>query len=401
MRFLNNIMVFAPFYVAIFWAIVLLLVRGPRYRAKFFLGIFMIMASIVYFSHAVFFTNHYLLYLHIDPVYIFATMSVYPLYYWYIKLLTVENAFQKTMLWHLVPPLMFSLAIALVYVLMDNPNAYIETYLYHRNFDFQSTTRFWKFQRYLIAASKVYLFFQVIWVLYNGLKLVKNYELKLKEFYSNLEGRSVDWVKWLIVIFSLTALMTTVANILGRAYFADNNYLLFIPAFVFSVLIFLIGYLGHLQQHSVYDFKIDIQSEKGIEIFPDSEAIYLKNNELSEDRLIFKNRIIELFETKKAYEIIDLKISSVCEMLNTNRTYLSNFINDEFSCSFSDLVNNYRVAEAKKMILADADNELTLEQIAEKVGFASAGTLIRNFKIHYKITPGSLRQKNGAIFRKK
>jgi AraC-like DNA-binding protein len=401
MSFLNNIMVFAPFYVAIFWAILLLLTRGSSNRAKNFLGIFMIGASMVYFSHTVFFTNQYLLYLYIDPVYIFATMSVYPLYYWYIKLLTVENAYQKTMFWHFVPPFLFSLAIAFVYGFMDNPSGYLESYLYHRNDDFQSTTRLWKFQRYLISASKIYLFFQVVWVLYNGIKLVKNYELRLKEFYSNLEGRSVDWVKWIIVIFSLTALMTTVANILGRSYFAENSNLLFIPALVFGVLIFLIGYLGHLQRHSVYDFKIDIQSEKGSNIPINTVAGNDKNQEFIEDRLIIKNRIIELFEKKRAYENIDLKISSVCEMLNTNRTYLSNFINEEFACSFSDLVNNYRVAEAQKIILADISNDLTLEQIAEKVGFASAGTLIRNFKIHYKITPGSLRKKNGTIFRKK
>ena len=72
-------------------------------------------------------------------------------------------------------------------------------------------------------------------------------------------------------------------------------------------------------------------------------------------------------------------------------------LTDEFLCSFRDFVNNYRVEAARKLILNDIENKYTLEQIAENVGYSSAGTLIRNFKSYYNITPGMLRQKKRVV----
>lgn len=398
MSFIYNIAIFSPMFVSLFWAILLLLVPGKSNKAKHFLGMFMIGAFGVYFSHAIFFSKQIELYLLFDPIYVFATLSVYPLFYWYIKLLTVNNKYELKMLWHFVIPFVFSFAMVIVYFYMEDPTGYIQHFLYHNYVVDSEFGKYWRLQHYIFAATRIFLFFQVAWVLWRGLLLIRNYESRLKEFYSNLEGRSVDWAKWTILIFSITALMSSFANVLGRAYFAVNSMLLFVPALIFSVLLFLIGYLGHMQSHSVYDFNIDVEKEN-------DESTTAKLVEFDEEMRVeielLMQRIIDAFEKKKLYQYKDLKITTLCEMMNTNRTYVSRVLNEFFDCSFSDIVNKYRVEAAKKEIEMDVDEKLTLEAIAEKVGYVSAGTLIRNFKNYYGFTPGTMRNKKRVLPKKR
>lgn len=397
MRFFYNILIFSPMFVSMFWAILLLLVPQKTNKAKHFLGLFMIGAFLVYLSHAIFFSKQIELYLFFDPIYVFATLSVYPLFFWYIKLLTVNNKYELKMLWHFVIPFVFSISMAIVYRFMDNPTGYINHFLYHNYDAGLEYGKYWNLQHFIFGLSRMFLFLQVAWVLWRGLRLIRNYESRLKEFYSNLEGRSVDWAKWIIVVFSITALMSSLLNVLGRSYFAVNSMFVFLPALIFSVLLFLIGYLGQLQSHSVYDFNIDVEND-------DDKSIKTKLVRIDEEMHIeielLMQRIIDAFEQKKLYRHKDLKITTLCEMMNTNRTYVSRVLNEFFDCSFSDIVNKYRVEEAKKQIEADVDEKLTLEVIAEKVGYASAGTLIRNFKSYYGYTPGTLRNKKRVLPKK-
>jgi YesN/AraC family two-component response regulator len=160
----------------------------------------------------------------------------------------------------------------------------------------------------------------------------------------------------------------------------------------------LIGFLGHMQSHSVYDFNIDVEKEN-------DESTTAKLVEFDEEMRVeielLMQRIIDAFEKKKLYQYKDLKITTLCEMMNTNRTYVSRVLNEFFDCSFSDIVNKYRVEAAKKEIEMDVDEKLTLEAIAEKVGYVSAGTLIRNFKNYYGFTPGTMRNKKRVLPKKR
>lgn len=397
MSFIYNMSVFLPMFVSLFWAILLMLVPGKSNKAKHFLGVFMFGAFWVYLSHAIFFSNQIELYLLFDSIYVFATLSVYPLFYWYIKLLTINDNYDNKMLFHFVIPFIFSFVMAIVYVLMDNPVGYIKHFLYHSYVSESEFGKYWRLQHFIFATTRIYLFIQVVWVLWHGLRLISNYESRLKEFYSNLEGRSIDWAKWTILIFTITALMSSFVNILGRAYFAVNSVLLFVPALIFSILLFIIGYLGHIQRHSVYEYSIDI--ERDIDKVVEANLMQLDDQMQVEVELIMQ-RIIDAFENKKLYRLKDLKISAICEVLNTNRTYISRIFNEYFDYSFSDFVNKYRVEEAKKLIEFDVDEKYTLEVIADMVGYSSAGTLIRNFKSYYGYTPGSMRKKRRVLPKK-
>jgi AraC-like DNA-binding protein len=394
MKFVFQMLVFSPMYIALFWAIVLLLFPGKKNRAKHFLGIFMGVAALLYFSHAVFFSHQHRLYLFIDSFYIFANLSVYPLYYWFLRLLTVDTDYRLNNLWHLVPAVLFSMLTALLYILMDDPLSYIQSELFKLDQIRSGDEALWTVQQTLYKIIRVSMFIQVVSYLYYGLKLIKVYEFRIKDFYSNLEGRSVDWARWLMIIFSVTAIMSSLANALGRAFFTERSVMVIVPALVFSTLIFIIGYLGQLQSHTVYDLSIDEEKEPLI-IFRNRGGQSAKHD--AEDSRLFliplKKQLLTLFDDEKIYRQHDLKITHISQILNTNRTYVSKLINEEFGCPFSDYVNRYRIDEVKYLMGQDGGGLFTLEHLAEKSGFTSAASLIRVFKQLEGTTPGAYREK--------
>ncbi len=367
-------------YITFFWTVVLLLSNRENNRAKYFLGMFMTAAFFVYFSHAIFFQEEFLLYQLFDPVYIFSSLAVYPLYYWYIKLLTIEPEFRWHNLRLLAPAVLLSFASFVVYQLMTHEErmAYIIGYLFHRQSGLSDSVMI-QIQKWIFIFSRVVFAFQVLFFFVNGRQLVLRYNQRVANFYSNLESRTILWVNFLLYSFVATSVMSMIFNFLGREIFLDSLILLIVPSFIFSVLLFFIGQLGYMQNHTVVDLERDESR-----IIPGDEKKF--NNEQ------LRGKILELFAVEKVYRHSDLKITQVARLLGTNRSYVSALINHEFSSSFSEFVNGYRIIEAKELLEHDISQVHSLNYVSEKAGFGSVGTFIRVFKETEGITPGRYRE---------
>ena len=379
MDLIYQMTIYAPTFVTFLWAVVLFLENGSKNPAKHLLGYFMLAATLVYFSHVVYFTRHYHFYLYIDPIYSFASLSVYPLFYWYIKLLTAEPYYDFKNLAHLIPALLISLLSAFIYFLMDAPEQFIRVVLFRDESFIGGYPRLWNVQKNILFLSRIVFFIQVVSYLLLGMRKIEKYRKLVSNFYSNLEGRDMEWVKWLILIFSTTALVSTASNFLGRCYFLKESSVLLFPALAFAIFLFIIGYLGIKQIYTVKEFvKDEIDSDLNVNISAFKPL---------------KKQLVSLFEEEKIYIRSDLRIDQVGQILNSNRTYVSKLINEEFNCSFTDFVNSYRIEEAKKLLTSQQPKLHTLEYIAEASGFTSAGSLIRIFKQYEATTPGNYRRR--------
>ena len=80
-----------------------------------------------------------------------------------------------------------------------------------------------------------------------------------------------------------------------------------------------------------------------------------------------------------------LTISDVAAAIGSNRTYLSDYLNQNLGVTFFEYVNRYRVQQACE-ILVGAKNKLLVE-VAEKSGFNSLSTFHRSFMKVMKMTP--------------
>lgn len=98
----------------------------------------------------------------------------------------------------------------------------------------------------------------------------------------------------------------------------------------------------------------------------------------------------DLMEAKRLYLNPDLTVADIATELGTNRTYVSNLINQYLSTTFSNYVNAYRVRYAKKLLLKTDD---TIEEIYQESGFQSRTTFWRAFAQIAGCTPKEYRRK--------
>lgn len=108
----------------------------------------------------------------------------------------------------------------------------------------------------------------------------------------------------------------------------------------------------------------------------------------------FAERMYLLFEKEHVYLNPRLRLSELAMLLGTNRTYLSQYFNQNCESTFYDFVNDYRIHHAKLLLHSSDD---TLETIAMNSGFNSLSTFRRAFVQREGMSPIEFRASNGKI----
>jgi AraC-like DNA-binding protein len=97
------------------------------------------------------------------------------------------------------------------------------------------------------------------------------------------------------------------------------------------------------------------------------------------------SQLKKLLSDKKLYKNPDLKISDVANQLNIPVHQLSQLLNDNIGKNFPSIINEYRILEAKEMLLQN--DKYTLEAIGYECGFKSKSAFYTAFKKHVGLTP--------------
>lgn len=375
---LVDLSIYTPTYISLTWALILL-ISSRANRARFFLGVFMFVVAMIFLSHVIYYHHLKEIYLYFDLIFIFGSLSIFPIYYWYIKLLTFRSKIDLKDLKHLIPAFVMLAATIVTYLFMSKGlrELYVNNYLYG-NGTIRSAPTLIKIQLFLSYALQAIYFFQIIFSFMKIRIFIADYNENIANFYSNLENRTLEWPRIILNSFVATSIFTIITNFLGRSFFDKWPFILLITCIAYSIFLFVLGYLGYLQNHDIATIEQD-----DVDI---PEIIENQNNKK------IKIQLQKLFEKEKIYKNPDLKISDIAVQLNSNRTYISTFINEEYSCSFSTFVNKYRLEEAKKMLHNEDCNKFCLEHISSHAGFGSLHSFIRVFKEIEGTTPGRFRE---------
>lgn len=103
-------------------------------------------------------------------------------------------------------------------------------------------------------------------------------------------------------------------------------------------------------------------------------------------------RINDVMEREKSYLDSNLKLSDVAAYLGTNRNTISNCINSQLGCSFSQFVNNYRIKHAQTLMHIRPD--MKISEVWSSSGFTTESSFFRTFKAVTGMTPSEWKQKN-------
>lgn len=107
---------------------------------------------------------------------------------------------------------------------------------------------------------------------------------------------------------------------------------------------------------------------------------------------IFEN-IKSHMESEKPFTNSELKLNTLAEQLSLSANQVSQVINDVAGQNFSDFINQYRIEEAKKIIIND-DKNLKLIEVAYDAGFNNKTSFNNAFKKFTNYSPSEFQQLN-------
>ncbi|PTN09073.1 tetratricopeptide repeat protein [Mangrovibacterium marinum] len=99
-----------------------------------------------------------------------------------------------------------------------------------------------------------------------------------------------------------------------------------------------------------------------------------------------KQKLNELID-QKFYQNPGTTLNETARELHTNTSYLSQVINDSFSCNFPTFINQLRVEEAQRLLRTPEFDRLSIEGIGNKAGFKSKSAFNSAFKKLTGVTP--------------
>lgn len=387
---IHSLLTSLPMTVCLFWTVTLMCdivlsrlhtepataARGWL-RPRYYLLLFLAVTSVLYLGHCVYFNRLTHLMVATDSLYVAANLAVYPLYYLYICALTQREDGRRLRFALLLPALAAGVTVALLYAGMTDGETrlFIEQYLYHGRHP--ETGLAATCQMYVHDACKVLFAVLVAVVLVKGNRSLSRYEHLLNNSYADIENKSLVSLRHILLAFVVTSAVSFVCNIVGRYRFADSEWLLSIPSAVFSMLLFVIGYVGSRTQFNIWHIEQDEQKNASPVSEPAADAA-TGISQLCRD-------IERLMSEERLYLQPNLKIVDLSNRLSTNRNYIYQAINGEMKMSFSEYVNRKRLAYAQALI--DKNPGMPLIEVAEMSGFNSGTSFYRNFRLYLNMSP--------------
>ncbi len=342
--------------LCLFWSI-FWLIRwfGDRSepRVKSTITLFFIAATVLYTDHWFFFSG---IQSFIGTwIYLIANLSVYPLYYTYLRALTRAKRNAEMYLLFL-------------------PAALIAVF-YPLNVHFG-----WLAGERTLLIARLCFSIEVIWVWWRGYQVLRETRARLDAIYSDDRSYLLHPTYQLQHLLGVTAAVSMGLNFLGRDFFAESM-MVCVPAVVMSVLLFGIGYVAAHTSLPTETIVADPPQAK--------ETTTEETDELM-------NRITTALREQKLFASPDLTIQDLASVVHSNRTYVSRCINHRTGLTFSQFIARYRVEHARQ-ILRDTSYASDHEAIAAAIalsGFSSDQTFYRVFKEVTGITPLQYRHKN-------
>ena len=193
---------------------------------------------------------------------------------------------------------------------------------------------------------------------------IRAYRIRCEENYSSMDHIDAQWiVRYLsmVLLLGLSYLYVLLSDNPGRVV-TQNVLFLFIIIYSIEQILFRKSPLEELNTETAEENseqqEISSAEQEKLEAWMQKEKPYLNPN----------------------FQLMDLRA-----VLPMNRTYLSQFINSTYGCSFYQFTNTYRIEEAKRIMRENPD--MKMADVASLSGFASQTVFSQVFSKETGISP--------------
>jgi AraC-like DNA-binding protein len=237
-------------------------------------------------------------------------------------------------------------------------------------------------------------------------KTLNAYQRSIRHLFSETSKIDLNWAKFLIngyIILVIAFIIMFPIMLRNPGYF----YLLLLINMALAVpYIYIASYKGFIQP-SIWQIQSGIKKEtveeemhlaEEIETgIVDSKKPATVKSGLSAERIQeLVKKITILMEGEKLYQETELTLQQLADKLKVPAYQVSQSINEGMKKNFYDLINEYRVREAKRLLLDLRSNTYTILSVGFEAGFNSKTTFNTVFKKFTGFTPTEYRNKESA-----
>lgn len=119
---------------------------------------------------------------------------------------------------------------------------------------------------------------------------------------------------------------------------------------------------------------------------------YKKSSLTEAEKEVILSAIRKEMEKNKFFTNNLVSLSGLAKKVNSPSHHVSQVINEKLHMSFFEMIAKYRIDQAKNIIRKEKDTKITIEELAEKVGYNSKSSFNTAFKKHTGQTPSEFRK---------
>jgi len=222
----------------------------------------------------------------------------------------------------------------------------------------------------------------IVW----AIKKLGKHEKLLYENYSEIEERSLSWLRNCIIAGLAVAFIWMISLFLEIAGNSFNSLAIQIVVLGLTTIICYIGYAMLLRQGFVDS---DVFGIVQYDQAADKEDQEPSMSTKAEEHL---TRVDQLLSADKIYRDPDLSMTKLADLSGLSNSYLSQILNQLQGQNFFDYVNSFRIDEVKQHIQDPKYAHYTILGIAEEAGFKSKSTFNAVFKKKTGMTPSQYKK---------
>jgi len=232
-------------------------------------------------------------------------------------------------------------------------------------------------------------------------RILGRYQRSIQHLFSETSKVNLDWIKWLLNGFLLLIIIVFAIIYFIVTYPENFSLFILISTAVITPYIYVVAIKG-MGQPTLWQIEAGKNKEKIEEEITVVEKIQTstKRSEppLSQPLVDEKTNeiiggIILLMEKDKLYQEPELTLQLLSDKLRVPAYQVSQAINDGLKKNFYDVVNGYRVEEAKRLLIDSKNKNYTILSVGFEAGFNSKTTFNTVFKKFTGLTPTEFRDK--------
>ena len=250
-------------------------------------------------------------------------------------------------------------------------------------------------------------FFSMLLYFFLSLRYYSLYKKLMVQVISYADVVMFRWIRNFLLAFLLMLLIRFGFNIHNLLFDSDyeSSWWYFLTFAVIFYYIAITGYANSIETKIGFQLNLlnyrpalllnyypsqlphDAETEEA-EVIDISTSINADST-ITTDIKEWKEKLLALLKSGKAYEDPELSLTQVAKQLESNPSFISKMVNKGFGLNFNDFVNQFRIEAVKEMLTQGEHKKQTLLAIGYECGFNSKATFNRAFK---KITGMSPKQ---------